>query len=120
VDAFTQAYRVYNPQVRISKHSTPPAAVSGVNVTYSFSYTNAGLGNAKVAGFVLHDTVPAGMTYVAGSATSYERSTVEWYNGASWVGVEPAPASVGRIRWTLSNPMAPGSSGLSSFQVTAQ
>jgi len=107
--------------VTVGKHRTPPSAVSAQVVTYSFSYTNVGYaGDPSVKSFVLHDTIPAGMTYVAGTATSYERATVEWYNGSAWVTVEPAPASVERIRWTLAAPLASGASGLASFQVTVQ
>lgn len=122
-ELFPQAYRVYDPRVELSKYADPLAGLPGAVVTYTFSFTNTGYeGDPPAAGFVLDDTLPGGMEYVSGSASITLPAATEWYDAGCpcWTGVEPAPADVRSIRWTLSSPLPSGAIGYASFQVTVQ
>jgi len=102
------------------------------NLTYTIAYSNTGAvaaGNpAYGVPLVVHDSVPAGTTYVAGSAAAANTlpAGVSAYKilystngGASWSTTEPVPASsVTDIQWWLSDALPAGASGRVRFQVT--
>jgi uncharacterized repeat protein (TIGR01451 family) len=119
-ELFAQSYRVYAPVVEMSKYRNPPTGVTGTIVTFSMSFTNTGkIGKPRALDVVLHDSIPAGMLYSAASATSTLPAVIEWYDGA-WQSVEPAPASVQAVRWSLSSPLPSGASGYAFFDVAVQ
>ncbi|MFL5801497.1 MAG: SdrD B-like domain-containing protein [Roseiflexaceae bacterium] len=101
------------------------------NLTYTIAYTNTGpvaAGNpAYGVPLVIRDSVPAGTTYLAGSAAAANTlpSGVTAYKilfstngGVSWSATEPIPAgSVTDIQWWLSAALPAGASGRVGFQV---
>ncbi len=117
-ETFIQAYRVnYGPRMVISKYCDPPSGATGSIVTYTLAFTN--IGRLSAINVVLHDSIPAGMQYSAGSAACTPAALIEWYDGA-WQTSEPAPAAVQQIRWTLSAPLPSGASGAAIFDVLVQ
>ncbi len=89
------------PVILFTKSDTPDPALSNSAVTYTLSYIN--MGNQQVTGLVIVDSIPAGVTFVAGSAFAEVGVTIEFSinNGATW-GAEPAdPTTVTDIRWTV-------------------
>jgi uncharacterized repeat protein (TIGR01451 family) len=120
-EVFPQAYRVYNPVVSVSKYRNPPAGVHGTEVTWSFSFTNTGYaGGGSVNGLVLIDTLPAGLSYVAGSADMTLPATAAWYHSgcACWTSSDSPTTDVVSVRWTLADPLPTGASGYASFRAT--
>lgn len=61
------AYATNDPVLRISKSASPSPVRSGQNLEYTIRVTNLG---QQATGLVISDTIPAGVTYVAGSASS--------------------------------------------------
>lgn len=114
---FASVYRV-TPMLSLAKYVAPPAALSGTVAAFSFSYTNTGVGD-WVKNLSILDTVPAGMQYAAGSAASSLPATIDWFSSVCtcFTAVEPAPANVVAVRWTLSGLLPSGASGLASFKV---
>jgi uncharacterized repeat protein (TIGR01451 family) len=117
------------PAVTFDKTGT--AVVTGGDVaTYTLTAGNtgtAGLGIPELSlPFVFEDSIPAGLVYLAGSATSANSIpvgnsvTVSWSTdgGASWVLTEPAAAGVTHIRWTLASALAPATTATVGFQAT--
>lgn len=122
----------------ISLTSTPPAVTfnkagpaliaAGSNATYTLSASNTGTTGIGVPlqglPFVFEDVIPAGLVYVATTATAANAIpagnavTVSWStdNGLTWVTTEPTAASVTRIRWTLNSALAPATSASVGFQ----
>jgi uncharacterized repeat protein (TIGR01451 family) len=125
---------VLGPQVVFSKNvdKNKLTGAPSETLTYTLTISNTG---AKSIGdplqgipLVIEDPIPAGTTYVAGSAAAGNvlPTGVSVYsilystnNGTSWTNVEPVPASsVNRLRWQLEGPLLPGASGSVTFQVT--
>lgn len=119
------------PSATINK--TGPASVAaGGTVSYTLVSTNTGsvsIGNPGLGlPFIIEDSIPSGLVYVAGSATSGNSVspsgpvlTVSWSadNGATWVTTEPTASTVTRIRWTLAAVAFPaGSKITAAFQCT--
>ncbi|KPV54291.1 hypothetical protein SE17_04670, partial [Kouleothrix aurantiaca] len=102
------------------------------NLTFTVAYTNTGTAEAGNTTYgvplVVRDSVPAGTTYVAGSAAAANvlPAGVSGYTilfstngGSSWSTTEPATAStVTDIQWWLRDALPAGSHGSVSFQVT--
>ncbi len=100
-------------------------------LTYTLSLANSGsksIGDPQLGiPLVIQDSIPAGTTYLAGSAAANNTlpSGVSAYtilystdNGTSWTTTEPAPASVTNIRWQLEGPLDPGASGNVTFKIS--
>ncbi len=115
------------PAVTFNK--TGPAFVAGgSSATYSLTAANTGTTSLGIPlqslPFVFEDAIPAGLVYVAATATAANTIpagnsvTVSWStdNGASWVTTEPAAASVTRVRWTLGSALAPATTATVGFQ----
>jgi len=117
---FASVYRV-TPMLSLAKYVAPPAALSGTVATFTFSYTNAGVGD-WVKNLSILDTVPAGMQYAPGSAASSLPATIDWFSSVCtcFTAVEPAPANVVAVRWTLAGLLPSGASGQASFKVNIQ
>lgn len=111
---------------------TGPASVAlGGSVTYALTSQNTGTDPAGLPALGLpllfEDTVPTGLEYVAGSATSNNTlpggvtATVFYStdNGASWLTTEPSPASgVNRLRWVLDVALPAGAMATVRFSAT--
>ena len=106
-----------------------PAFVAGGGVaTYTMTATNngtVGIGFPELSlPMTWEDSIPPGLIYVAGSATSANTlppgQTVQVYwstdGGVTWLDSEPAPASVTTVRWTLGAALASGTGATMSFQ----
>ncbi len=115
------------PAVAFNK--TGPAFVAGgSSVTYTMTATNTGSTGIGIPlqglPFVFEDAIPAGLVYVASSATAANTIpagnsvSVSWStdNGVTWVTTEPAAASVTRVRWTLSSSFAASTTATVGFQ----
>ncbi len=109
----------------------PATIAGGSNATYILSATSyETLGSNRNFGWpelalplVFQDTIPSGLVYVAGSATTAANTpsgafTVNWSTdgGTTWVTTEPAAASVRAIRWIMSGTLAPGQTATVQFQ----
>ncbi|MEP2774555.1 MAG: SdrD B-like domain-containing protein [Luteolibacter sp.] len=117
------------PSVIFNK-SGPSLVAGGGTATYSLTAQNtgtSGIGSPALSlPFVFEDAIPAGLVYVAGSATAANTIpagnsvTVSWStdNGATWVTTAPAASSVTRVRWTLSSALAAGTTATVGFQAT--
>ncbi|MCB9079856.1 MAG: hypothetical protein H6631_19805, partial [Anaerolineaceae bacterium] len=123
-------------EVTVNKNSLPDLTGPGTFITYDIFFQNtsttdsAGLvltsGDMVInSPLVISDTIPSGMQYQAGSATSSFSSpglTATVYystdNGDSWTTIEPTPAlSVTNIQWWLSDSLPPTENGSATFQV---
>lgn len=117
------------PAVTFNK-SGPALVAGGSNVTYSMTATNSGSSSIGIPlqslPFVFEDAIPAGLVYVASSATTANTIpaansvSVSWStdNGLTWVTTEPTAASVTRVRWTLGSAFAPSTTATVGFQAT--
>lgn len=117
------------PSVTFDKTGTPVVTAGGVA---SFSLTAGNTGTQGIGipelslPFTFEDTVPSGLVYVPGSATSSNTIpsgnsvTVSWSTdgGLSWVLTEPAAASVTGIRWSLSSSLSAGTTATVGFQAS--
>ena len=121
-EVFTQAYRVYNPRVEVSKYRDPAFASAGQAVTYSFSFTNTGIvGDPRAASLVVSDNIPSGLEYETGSSACEPTATPEYFHaGSGWSPSEAPVTDVTGIKWTLSSPLPSGASGYASFRVRVQ
>lgn len=119
----------YEPQVTIDKTSSPNTVALGGTVTYQIPLNNGGSTAAGLPlstggpSLVISDTIPAGMVYVANSASANVGVTLRFFNGTVWGtktgGVEPfAAANVRAIQWLLDNPLNAGASATGTFQAT--
>ena len=110
--------QTFRPAVTIDKTGSPAAGATGAQVDYQIDFVNtstqadAGIvlssGAGGAIGLVISDTVPAGMTYIAGSAVANNSIpvgyTIRYYDTgtSNWVTTEPAVASnVSMIQWWL-------------------
>lgn len=91
---------VTEPDLAITK-ACPQAPVLGEQATYTLGFSNAG--TAAAPGATITDTLGAGQTYVAGSASG---------------DFEQVGVSGNQITFTLTDPLTPGASGQISFAVT--
>ena len=117
--------------VTLNKDVDEPVSGAGSNLTYTITYTNTGIvevGQPDVGmPLVISDSIPAGATYVAGSAATGNvlPSGVTEYiifystnNATSWTQTEPSPASdVTDIQWWLSDPLEVDANGAVTFEV---
>jgi len=103
----------------------------GEPIPYTVCFTNAGslaVGDPGLGlPLVVQDSIPAGTTYVSGSATASNAlpAGVSAYavfystdNGATWAQDEPPAASVTDIQWWLSDVLPAGAHGAVRFSVT--
>ncbi|UCH50586.1 MAG: DUF11 domain-containing protein, partial [Chloroflexota bacterium] len=109
-----------------SKSVNPTSAHAGDTLTWTITYTNntaypigdPDSGNGLV---VLDESIPANTTYVAGSSNCTGYSCVKLFstdNGTTWTAIEPAPASINKIKWYINAQIPPGGSGTVQFQTT--
>jgi len=109
--------------VTLWKSVNPQTATANTTLTWTITYRNdsglpigdPGTGNGLT---VREDAIPANTTYVAGSAAC-SGSCIIYYstdNGVTWTTTEPAPTSVTRIKWFISQVIPAGSSGTVGFQ----
>ena len=99
----TATSNVNQAVISFTKGDTPDPVLSNSTITYTLNYSNTG--SKQVTGLVIVDSIPAGVTFVAGSAFGESGVTIEFSinNGATW-GAEPAdPTTVTDIRWTVGN-----------------
>ncbi|MDY7042240.1 MAG: CARDB domain-containing protein, partial [Chloroflexota bacterium] len=101
------------PVLHLIKTNVPTGTVlPGDVITYTMCYSNSG--NITSTNTVLTDTIPADTTYVPGSAST--TPAVEYYDGTSWVGTEPA--TVEALRWLIGDLPADGATHCVSLRVT--
>lgn len=117
------------PSVTFDKTGTPVVTAGGV-ASFSLTAGNTGtqgLGIPELSlPFTFEDTVPSGLVYVPGSATSSNTIpsgnsvNVFWSTdgGATWLASEPPAASVTGIRWILASPLAAGATATVGFQAS--
>lgn len=117
--------------VTLQKDVNLAVADPGQELDYTISFSNSGeveVGNPDAGlPLLVIDSIPAGTTYVAGSAATGNSlpAGVAAYeilfstdSGATWSPTEPIPASdVTTIQWVLSDALQPAASGLVSFSV---
>ena len=114
----------YEPQVTIDKTSSPNVIPLGGTITYQiplFNGGNTGAGLPLSTGgpsLVISDTIPAGMVYVAGSASANVGVTIRYFDGSVWTLTEPPAADVRAINWMLNDTLAPNQSATGTFQAT--
>jgi uncharacterized repeat protein (TIGR01451 family) len=68
-----------NPNLRITKTSSPVSPAAGSNITYTISVTNIGSGDAL--GVLVRDVVPSSTTYAAGTMTLAAASLTDLADG---------------------------------------
>jgi uncharacterized repeat protein (TIGR01451 family) len=121
-----------SPTVTLQKEVDLAVADPGQTLDYTINFTNPGdaeIGDlAAGLPLVVIDRIPAGTTYLAGSAAAGNvlPSGVSAYsilysidNGVSWSATEPVTASdVTDIQWILADPLQPATSGLVTFSVS--
>jgi uncharacterized repeat protein (TIGR01451 family) len=101
------------PVLEVTKTVSPPGTQSsGTILTYTIAYTNTGAGTATMVVFT--DRVPAGTTFVSGSASGAGATITYSADGTTYQSSETTP--VNYIRWTF-NEIGPGVSGTLQFQV---
>jgi len=123
------------PQVSVDK-SGNATVVLGSSITYQVASANTGTQDAGmplISGgsgdsppwvpLVYSDTIPAGLVYVAGSATHTFTSTgvIILYStdsGLNWISTEPPASQVTTIQWWLTDTLKSGESGTVLFNAT--
>jgi uncharacterized repeat protein (TIGR01451 family)/fimbrial isopeptide formation D2 family protein len=119
-------------QVILAKSSSPAAVGPGSDILYELAFTNAGslaVGDPAVGlPLVVQDAIPAGVRYVAGSATNANLLPAgaagytvlfSTNGGSAWLTAEPADAAaVTHIQWWLQGPLAVGAAGAVRFSAT--
>ncbi len=123
------------PEVGIAK-SVDKGSIASLNqdLTYTIQFSSPATATAAVGlmaynmPLVVHDTIPSGTVYLAGSASGFNTPPVGltyniWYStdhGLTWVSTEPIPASgVTDIEWWLSDALPIGASGTVKYAVNA-
>lgn len=118
------------PVINFDK-SGPLTAAAGARITYTMALVNPmtstsafGLGAGNVPP-VITDTIPAGMSYVAGSAQASTSPVVpvtvrySTDGGSVFTTTEPTPASsVTNLQWWMSTELPPGGRYTTTFVVT--
>jgi uncharacterized repeat protein (TIGR01451 family) len=106
------------PTFTIGKNGQASIALGGT-INYEIPFANTAGAGGKSIGLplssglplVISDTIPAGMTYVTGSATANNTVTggvtVRYFNSATqqWENTEPAAANVRGLQWWLNSPL---------------
>ncbi len=117
------------PAVTLNKTASPLSMMLPNNIAYSLTFANPGpqpAGNPDYGvPLVLRDKIPAGTTYIAGSATANNtlpsgmtaRVLFSHDNGLTWSTNEGTASTVTSIQWWLSAALAPGASGSVRFSV---
>lgn len=114
-----------NAVISVTKAINQPSGASPSGpYTYTLTYTNSG--NSTASALRLTDLVPAGMTYVAGSArwSATGAAVLTDANNADAQGIVPNTVvydfgvSTGGTATAVINQVAPGSSGTVTFQAT--
>jgi uncharacterized repeat protein (TIGR01451 family) len=116
-DSANDVVTVAIPELTLVKAVDKATAVPGEVLTYSVNYTSSGAADAH--NVVLVDAIPADTVYVLGSAAG-AGTVIEFSHdgGATFDASETAPIT--HLRWTLAAPLAPGGSGVVTFQSTLQ
>jgi len=95
----------------VDRASAPPGAV----LRYTVTYTNTGSSDAVTVEIV--DPVPAGTTYVTGSASGAGMTiTFSHDGGLSYDVMDTVPVT--HVRWLKTSPLAPSGSGSVTFEAT--
>ncbi len=117
--------------VEIAKGASTPTVIPGSNISYTVSFTNWGnhtVGSLEIGSpIVIHDRIPSGTHYIAGSATNYSvlPTNVPYYlvrfstnNGVHWTESEPVnPTHITDIQWWLSGGLESNAGGQVGFDV---
>ncbi len=110
----TASLLVLSPIISLSKSADKSSAPPGAAITYTITYQN--IGDAPAYTLVFLDNVPAGTTYVTGSAQG-AGTTIQYSHdgGVTWNGSDAAPVT--GVKWTLS-PLAAGAGGTLGYKTT--
>ncbi len=105
---------ITGPALTLVKSASLATAAPGDVITYTTTYTNAGVDSAYAV--VIEDPVPANTVYVVGS-TMGAGTTPTWShdNGMNYDSSDALPVT--HVRWTLNASLAAGSGGTVTFQV---
>lgn len=109
--------------VSVDKSSSPSVVTVGSTFTYQIPFQNTGSSSAGLplnnVPLVISDTVPSGLQYVGGSASSDASVTILYStdNGATWSTTDPG-SGVTTIQFRLNDPYPASASNTASFQVT--
>ncbi len=125
----------FEPNFSLSK-TGPGTIAENTTYTYNIPFQNTGtsslglsLNSGLGAGLVISDTVPAGLEYIGGTASTNSlpagNSVTIYYStdsGLSWSSTDPGtttssgPGSLLMIQWWLQEPLGAGESGEATFQ----
>ena len=126
--------QTFEPSVTIDKSGSPASGEVGSQVDYTINFENtsaqadAGIVLSSGAGdtisLVISDTIPMGMTYIAGTAGANNTVpvgyTIRYFDNSttSWTTTEPAAADVSKIQWWLDEPLEKAGTGNNSGSIT--
>lgn len=134
INAATQAKTVTSPDGAKKTTMVPVGRVTpGTEVTYTITYHN--IGTKPVDSVVVHDPVPAHMSYVTGSAAG-ANTTISYSvdGGKTWADSlhklqvkntdgstrVATAADCTNLRWVVNSQIAPGAKGSVSFRAKLQ
>lgn len=90
------------PNLKISKTHTPQPVISGNNLTYTISYSNAG--STQTTATTISDTIPANVSFVSANAGGTSNgTTITWSIGVLAGGASGAVQWIGQTATGLSN-----------------
>ena len=112
-DTAVDTITIVQPSLTLVKTVDAANAPPGAVLLYTVTYSNTGTSDAVTVDIV--DPVPAGTTYVTGSASGAGMTVAFSHDGgASYDGMEAAPVT--HVRWMRALPLAPAGSGTVTFQ----
>jgi len=112
-DTAVDTITIVQPSLTLVKTVDRASASPGTVLRYTVAYSNTGTSDAVAVDIV--DPIPAGTTYVTGSASGAGMTvTFSHDGGSSYDGVETAPVT--HVRWLRTSPLAPSGSGSVTFQ----
>ncbi len=112
-DTAVETITIVGPSLTLVKTVDKASASPGAVLRYTVAYSNTGTLDAVMVDIV--DLVPAGTTYVMGSASGVGMTvTFSHDGGASYDGMEAAPVT--HVRWLRTSPLSPSGSGSVAFQ----
>jgi uncharacterized repeat protein (TIGR01451 family) len=112
-DTAVDTITIVQPSLTLVKTVDAANAPPGAVLLYTVTYSNTGTSDAVTVDIV--DPVPAGTTYVTGSASGAGMTVAFSHDGgASYDGMEAAPVT--HVRWMRALPLAPAGSGSVTFQ----